>query len=66
MGFSVFTMKIKPLPIFSIIFDISASKYVSIPSFKEIGGSDFLEVYPMRLVIQKSFISYEVFLSDIF
>ena len=42
----VFTMKFEQSPIFNIIFDISASKYSSMRSFKEIGCFGFSEVYP--------------------
>ena len=42
----VFTIKIEQLTIFNIIFDISASKYVSLRNLKEIQRLGFLEIYP--------------------
>jgi len=46
--FIVFTIK----PTFTIIFVISASKYVSIHSFKKNGGNGgFSELYPIILPI---------------
>ena len=44
--FCGFSMKIDQSPIFTIIFVISASKYINIVSFKLIGGTTFSELYP--------------------
>jgi len=49
MSFSYsFYYKIKFAPTFTIIFVISASKYVSIHSFKKNGGNRFSELHPHK------------------
>ena len=46
-GFFIgFTMKIKFAPIFTIIFVISASKYICLRNFKNIRGNCFLKLHP--------------------
>ena len=45
-----FTMKIKFAPIFTIIFVISASKYINIQSLKKIGHTSFSEIHPKWLL----------------
>jgi len=52
--FIVFTIKIKFAPTFTIIFVISASKYVNIHSFKKNGSNRFSELYP-KIVFQNYF-----------
>ena len=42
----VLIIKFKFAPIFTMIFVISALKYVSIRSSKEIGGQTYPELYP--------------------
>ena len=42
----VFIIKFKFAPIFTMIFVISASKYVNIRSSKGIGGQTYSEIYP--------------------
>ena len=44
--FMVFIIKFKFAPIFTMIFIISASKYVSIRSSKKCGGQTFSELHP--------------------
>ena len=43
----VFIIKFKFAPIFTMIFVISASKYVSIRSSKGIEGQTYSELYPI-------------------
>ena len=51
MGFfMVFIIKFKFAPIFTIIFVISASKYISIRSPETIGLTPFSEVHPLKLL----------------
>ena len=47
----IFIIKFKFAPIFTMIFVISASKYVSIRSSKENGNQTFSELYPTNLTI---------------
>jgi len=56
--FIVFTIKIKFAPTFTIIFVISASKYVSIHNFERNGCNHFSKFYPNflhRVVKRKDF-----------
>ena len=45
--FMVFIIKFKFAPIFTMLFVISASKYVNIRSSKVIGGQNYSELYPI-------------------
>ena len=50
--------KFKFTPIFTMIFVISASKYVSIRSYKEIGGQTYSKLYPRTICIPENYVRF--------